>query len=126
AQSRSEVLGGSVDSVQLHHAGKTDISFSMVDVAVEGMMGTGKFKDKVPMRTLAVVHPLVMHVVTAEGRGIEKMSDRKGKRVSTGSPGSGTEGMAIRILEADGDSAKDLVQERLSGAAAAHAHKGHH
>ena len=36
---------------------------------------------QLPMRTLAVVHPLVMHVVTAEGRGIAKMSELKGKRV---------------------------------------------
>ena len=119
----AEVTGGSVDNVKLLSVGKTDIGFSMVDVAYEGMMGTGKFKEKVPMRTLAVVHPLVMHVVTAEGRGIEKMSDLKGKRVSTGSPGSGTEVMAIRILEAYGISTKDIVQERLSVSEAANALK---
>ena len=123
ATATAEVTGGSVDNVRLLHAGKSDISFSMVDVAYEGMMGTGKFKEKVPMRTLAVVHPLVMHVVTAEGRGIEKMSDLKGKRVSTGSPGSGTEVMAIRILEAYGISTKDIVQERLSVSEAANALK---
>jgi hypothetical protein len=123
ASATAEVTGGSVDNVKLLSAGKTDIGFSMVDVAYEGMMGTGKFKEKVPMRTLAVVHPLVMHVVTAEGRGVEKMSDLKGKRVSTGSPGSGTEVMAIRILEAYGISTKDIVQERLSVTEAANALK---
>jgi TRAP transporter TAXI family solute receptor len=97
----------------------------MVDTAWDAMNGTGKFKDsKVPMRTLAVVHPLVMHVVTAEGRGIEKISDFKGKRISTGSPGSGTEVMALRILEAYGiDPNKDVVRERLSVAEAANALK---
>jgi TRAP transporter TAXI family solute receptor len=74
------------------------------------------------MRTLAVVHPLVMHVVTLEGRGIDRMSDLKGKRVSTGSPGSGTEVMASRILEAYGiDWIKDITRERLSVTEAANA-----
>jgi uncharacterized protein len=120
----AEVTGGSVDNVRLLATGKTDIGFSMVDTAWEGINGLGKFKDKVPMRTLAVVHPLVMHVVTAEGRGIAKMSELKGKRVSTGSPGSGTEVMALRILEAYGiNPDKDIQRERLSVAEAANALK---
>ena len=119
----AEVTGGSVDNLKLIATGKSDIGFSMVDTAWEAATGAGKFKDKVPMRTLAVVHPLVMHVVTIEGRGIEKMSDLRGKRVSTGPPGSGTEVMAIRILEAYGISTKDIRQERLSVNEAANALK---
>ena len=119
----AEVTGGSVDNLKLIATGRSDIGFSMVDTAWEAATGGGKFKEKVPMRTLAVVHPLVMHVVTAEGRGIEKMSDLKGKRVSTGPPGSGTEVMAIRILEAYGITAKDIRQERLSVTEAANALK---
>src|SRR5687768_10097331 len=120
----AEVTGGSVDNLKLIATGQTDIGFSMVDTAYEALTGAGKFKDKVPMRTLAVVHPLVMHVVTLDGRGIDKMSDLKGKRVSTGSPGSGTEVMAIRILEAYGiDATKDIVRERLSVSEAANALK---
>lgn len=121
----AEVTGGSVDNVKLLANRKTELAFSMVDVAWEGMNGTGKFKgSKVPMRTLAVVHPLVMHVVTVEGRGIDKMADFKGKRVSTGSPGSGTEVMALRILEAHGiNPDKDITRERLSVAEAANALK---
>lgn len=120
----AEVTGGSVDNIKLIANKRTDLGFSMVDTAYEAITGTGKFKEKVPMRTLAVVHPLVMHVVTLEGRGIEKMSDLRGKRVSTGSPGSGTEVMAVRILEAYGiDAAKDIVRERLSVSEAANALK---
>ena len=121
----AEVTGGSVDNMKLIENHKSELAFSMVDVAWEGMNGTGKFKDhKIPLRTLAVVHPLVMHVVTAEGRGIEKMADLKGKRVSTGSPGSGTEVMALRILESYGiDPDKDITRARLSVAEAANALK---
>ena len=35
-----------------------------------------------------------------EGNGITKFEDLKGKRVSTGSPGSGTEIFAFRLIEA--------------------------
>jgi uncharacterized protein len=120
----AEVTGGSVDNIKLLASKQAEIGFSMVDTAWEGLNGSGKFKERVPMRTLAVVHPLVMHVVTTEGRGIEKIADFKGKRVSTGSPGSGTEIMALRILEAHGlNPEKDIVRERLSVAEAANALK---
>ena len=65
-----------------------------------------------------------MHVVTIEGRGIEKMSDLKGKRVSTGSPGSATEVMAFRVIEAAGlDKDKDMKRERLGVAESTNAIK---
>ena len=65
-----------------------------------------------------------MHVVTIEGTGINKLSDLKGKRVSTGSPGSGTEIMALRVLEAAGiDGKKDIKQERLGAAESVNAIK---
>ena len=54
-----------------------------------------------------VLYPNRMHVVTIEGTGINKLADLKGKRVSTGSPGSATEVMAFRVMEAAG-----LDQER--------------
>jgi TRAP transporter TAXI family solute receptor len=61
-----------------------------------------------------VLYPNKMHVVTIEGTGINKLSDLKGKRVSTGSAGSGTEIMAFRVMEAAGiDGKKDIKQERL-------------
>ena len=64
--------------------------------------GRAQFKEKVPLRTVAVLYPNNMHVVTLEGKGIEKVTDLKGKRVSTGAPGSGTEVMALRVIEAYG------------------------
>ena len=120
----AEVTGGSVDNLKLLGSKRSEVGFSMVDAAWDALHGTGKFKEKLPLRTIAVVHPLVMHVVTAEGRGIETMADFKGKRISTGSPGSGTEVMALRILEAYGiNPDKDVVRERLGVSEAAGALK---
>jgi len=65
-----------------------------------------------------------MHVVSVEGRGVAKIADLKGKRVSTGSPGSATEVMAFRVIEAAGlDKDKDLKRERLSVAESVNAIK---
>jgi TRAP transporter TAXI family solute receptor len=62
--------------------------------------------------------------VTVEGRGVNKLSDLKGKHISTGSPGSATEVMAFRILEAAGlDKDKDVKRERLSVAESVNAIK---
>jgi len=97
----------------------------MADTAHDAAQGVDKFKDgKVAARTLMVLYPNRMQVVTVEGSGINSMADLKGKRVSTGSPGSGTEIMALRVLEAMGlDAKKDLKQERLGAAESVNAIK---
>src|SRR5256884_9002967 len=97
----------------------------MVDAALDALKGEDKFKGSpVEVRTLMVLYPNRMHVVTIEGAGIEKMADLKGKRVSTGSPGSATEVMAFRVIEAAGlDKDKDMRRERLGVAESVNAIK---
>jgi uncharacterized protein len=114
-QVTAEITGGSVDNLKLIAAGQTDLAFTMADAALDAQQGQDKFKGiKVALRTLLVVYPNRMHVVTIEGNGIDKMADLKGKRVSTGSPGSATEVMAFRVIEAAGlDRDKDIKRERL-------------
>ena len=124
-QATAEVTGGSVDNLKLLQAGKAEVGFSMVDAAWDGYKGLDKFKDAaVPARTLMVLYPNRMQVVTVEGSGINKLSDLKGKRVSTGSPGSGVEVMTMRVLDAMGiDPKKDIKQERLGAAESVNAIK---
>jgi uncharacterized protein len=124
-QATAEVTGGSVDNLRLINAGKSEVALSMADIAFEAAQGVDKFKDnKVNVRTLMVLYPNKMHVVTIEGTGITKMSDLKGKRVSTGSAGSGTEVKATRVLEGVGlDIKKDIKQERLGVAESVNAIK---
>jgi TRAP transporter TAXI family solute receptor len=114
-QATAEVTGGSVDNLKLIATGKPYIGFSMADAGQDAYRGEDKFKGtKVPLRTLMVLYPNRMHVVTIEGTGITKMADLKGKRVSTGSPGSATEVMGFRVIEAAGlDKDRDMKRERL-------------
>lgn len=124
-QATAEVTGGSVDNLKLIGAEKSELAFSMADAALDAENGQGKFTGgKIPLKALMVLYPNAMHVVTIEGTGIEKMSDLKGKRVSTGSPGSATEVMAFRLIEAAGlDKDKDMKRERLGAAESVNAIK---
>lgn len=112
-QVAAEVTGASVDNLKLINSAKADVGFSMADTAWEAYTGVDKFKDgKVPARTLMVLYANRMHIVTTDGTGINTLADLKGKRVSVGSPGSGTEIMANRVLEAM--NITDIKRERLS------------
>lgn len=124
-QATAEVTGGSVDNLKLIASGKPYVGFSMSDAAQDAYKGEDKFKGhKVPVKTLAVLYPNRMHVVSIEGKGVAKFADLKGKRVSTGSPGSATEVMAFRLIEAAGmDKDRDMKRERLGVAESVNALK---
>ena len=114
-QATAEVTGGSVANLQLIGTGKPYLGMTMADATLDAYKGQDKFKGKpVAVRTLLVMYPNRMHIVTIEGTGINTIKDLKGKRVSTGSGGSATEVMAFRVIEAAGlDKDRDLKRERL-------------
>jgi TRAP transporter TAXI family solute receptor len=124
AEATAEVTTASVDNCLLVGQGKADMALIMADVGWDAYQGKGKFKEKIPLRTVAVLYPNNMHVVTIEGKGIEKVTDLKGKRVSTGAPGSGTEVKGTRVLEAYGLTPdKDFTRDKLGVAESAGALK---
>lgn len=96
----AEVTGASVENVKLAHRGETVIAEAMNDVVYQGYNGIGKFKGK-PQKILAMfqMYPHHYHVVTLKGKGIETVYDIKGKRVSVGAPGSGTEFKTNLVLQ---------------------------
>jgi TRAP transporter TAXI family solute receptor len=113
-EAAAEVTAASVDNCKLMGAKKSDMALVIADTGFDAYKGQAVFKKPIPLRTLSVVYPHMNHVVTLEGKGIRKMSDLKGKRVSTGAPGSGTEVVALRILEAAGiNPDRDIKKDRL-------------
>jgi uncharacterized protein len=111
----AEVTGGSVDNMRLIGSGKPYIALTQADALVDAYNGQGKFEGtKIPARAMMILYTNLMHAVTVEGTGINSIADLKGKRVSTGSPGSATEVFAFRVLEAAGiDPRKDIKGARL-------------
>jgi TRAP transporter TAXI family solute receptor len=124
-EATAEVTTGSVDNMKLIHTGKVGLALTLPDSALDATEGKLRgLPEKVAVRTLVATYSNYMHIVALEGSGIKGIPDLKGKRVSTGSPGSGTEVKGVRVLEAYGLTPRDLrSQDRLSVAESAGALK---
>jgi TRAP transporter TAXI family solute receptor len=106
--------GASVQNVEQLVAGKYDVAFSLFDTAVNAVQGKGSFTSAQPVEALARIYDNYTQVVVRADAGINSIADMKGKRISTGSPKSGTEVIANRLLTAAGlDPAKDIQAQRL-------------
>ena len=124
-EATAEVTTASVDNVKLLHGNRVALALCLPDTAWDGFSGHIKgLPEKAHIRTLMALYSNYMHIVAADGSGIKSVADLKGKRVSIGAPGSGTEIKGLRIMEAYGLTAKDLkAQERLGVAESAGAVK---
>jgi TRAP transporter TAXI family solute receptor len=102
-QATAEVTSASVDNLKLMQLGKVDLAFTLADTLAEAVRGQGPFQETGAIgsvRTLAVLYTNYMHVVVKANSGIRRIADLKGKVVSVGAPGSGTELIADRVLAA--------------------------
>jgi TRAP transporter TAXI family solute receptor len=114
-QAVAEVTGASVENVKLADKGETVIGEVMGDVADAGYNGLGKFKGKKhDILSMAVMYPNLLQVVTLKNSGITNIEQVKGKRISSGSPGSGTNFMAEAVLKAVGIPLDSFKDSRLS------------
>ncbi len=111
----AEVTGGSVENVKLAHKGETVIGEVMGDVAMAGYNGLSKFKGKRHnILAMAIMYPNMLQVVTLKSSGITNIEQIKGKKISSGSPGSGTNFMAEAVFRAVGIPLNSYRDSRLS------------
>jgi TRAP transporter TAXI family solute receptor len=111
----AEVTGASVENVKLANKGETVIGEVMGDVAVAGYTGESKFQGKKQdILTMAVMYPNLLQVVTLKSSGITDIEQIKGKKISSGSPGSGTNFMAETVFKALGIPLDSYSDSRLS------------
>ena len=116
-QVTAEVTGASVDNLKLMQQGRADLAFTLADTLLEAVAGTGPFADvgKVDAQAIAVLYTNYTHLIVRQGSGIARVADLKGRVVSTGSPGSGTEIIADRLLTAAGiDPRQGITRHALS------------
>ena len=112
----AEVTGASVENMGLIATGDADFAIGLADTVQQAYTGTGRFEgQQLPMiRAVGSLYANMVQIVTLADSGIEGLDDLKGKRVSVGAPGSGTEVNARTLLEANGISFDDFDAQRLN------------
>ena len=111
----AEVTSASVDNLKLIRDGRADVAFTLADTLDDAVNGRAVFDGRpVPAAGLAVLYSNYTQIITLSGSGIDRVADLRGHTVSTGSPGSGTEVTALRLLAAAGlDPVKDVRRQGL-------------
>jgi uncharacterized protein len=111
----AEVTGASVENIRLAHRGETVVGLVMGDVSVSAYEGGSQFRNKKQdVLTMAVMYPNLLQVVTLKSSGITDLEQVKGRSISTGSPGSGTNFMAEAVLKSLGLGPDSYRDSRLS------------
>ena len=106
--------GASVQNIQQLVAGQYQVAFSLFDTATDAVNGAGAFTSPQPVQALARIYDNSTHVVVRAAADINTVTDMQGKTISTGSPKSGTEVIANRLLQSAGlDPETDITPQRL-------------
>lgn len=108
----STASGASTENARLVNSKEADLAILQNDVLDYAYNGTEIFKDEgSPLSNLATIATLyaeVIQIVVTEDSGISSINDLKGKSISVGAAGSGTEANARQILAEYGISYDDL------------------
>lgn len=111
----AELTGGSMDNIHLVHTGQSAIGEARAEAVGDGYRGGGKFKGKKRhILSMGVTYPNLLHAVTLKQRGITNIEQVKGRNISTGGPGSGSNVMAETVLAALGLSRNSYKDSHLS------------
>jgi TRAP transporter TAXI family solute receptor len=103
----------SLQNIQQLVAGTHQVAFSLADTAADAFNGMAAFDGNQPIAALTRLYDNFTQVIVRSDAGINSILDMRGKRVSTGSPNSGTEVIANRMLEAAGlDPNTDVAAQR--------------
>jgi TRAP transporter TAXI family solute receptor len=110
----AETTSASVDNIKLIEQKNSDVAFTLADSAIDAVEGRESFDEPMPIRALAQIYTNYTQVGTTADKDISSIEDLRGKRVSLGDPGSGTEVIALRVLEAAGlDPDEDIDRSQL-------------
>jgi TRAP transporter TAXI family solute receptor len=114
-QYTAEVTGGSVENVNRIVAGQIDIGFVLSVTAYEAYNGGPDFsRPATDLRIIAPLYANVSHIVVPASSTARSLADLRGKRVSVGSAGSGTEQISRQLLEVYGLTYDDIEPRYLS------------
>ncbi|WP_442934495.1 TAXI family TRAP transporter solute-binding subunit [Micromonospora sp. CPCC 205546] len=101
------VTAASAENVRLVGAGEAELGFTQADVLPAAPAAHPS------VVAVARVYDDLLHLVTTAGGPVRTLADLRGRRVSVGAPGSGTEITAVRVLEVARLGGDRVRQERL-------------
>ena len=115
-EATAEVTSATADNLRFLHAGRADLALAIGPTLRDAYLGTGLFATfgRVPARALATLYTQPMHIVARADGDVRTLADLRGRVVSLGAPGSGTEDVALRMLGIAGvDPARELTRHAL-------------
>ncbi len=113
-EATAEATNASAENIRLVCAGDSDIGFSLADTAADAVAGAAGFEgEPQSVQALARIYSNYTQVFARTDAGVSSIADLRGKSVSTGSPNSGTEVIALRLLEVNDLAPEDVNQQRL-------------
>jgi TRAP transporter TAXI family solute receptor len=113
-EATAEATNASAENIRLVCAGDSDIGFTLADTAADAVEGKASFEGQPQsVQALARIYSNYTQVLVRADAGISSIADLAGKSVSTGSPNSGTEVIAVRLLEVNDLAPEDVKQLRL-------------
>ena len=109
----AQATHGSVENLRLLEAGDGELAFTLGDSLADAWAGNEAAGFDVPLRKLraiAKIYTNFIQIVASDRSGVKTLADLKGKRVSVGPKGSGTEINALAIFRAAGFDFRDLAK----------------
>ncbi|MBB5789782.1 TAXI family TRAP transporter solute-binding subunit [Jiangella mangrovi] len=104
---------GSVENLGLVATGEALLGFTAADAAADAVAGRAPFDGPLPIRSVARLYDDLVHVVVPAASDVTELGDLRGRRVSLGAVGSGTEVIARRLLAAAGVAEGELLLDPL-------------
>ena len=107
--------GASVANLRLVSTNDADLAIVQNDVMSYAYTGTENFEKNsiTKFKPIATLYPEVCQIVASASSGIKTVYDMKGKRISVGDIGSGTEANARQILSEYGIEFSDITVQNL-------------
>lgn len=100
-----QATAASAENLHLLQAGRGEVGFTLGDVLSDAWDGRAEAGFTAPLtnlRAIAGLYSNYIQVVASDASGVRTLADLKGKRISVGAPGSGTELNARAIVAAAG------------------------
>lgn len=111
----AEVSGGSVENVNRVAGGEVDLGFAISTTVRAAYRGEGLYEEPLTgLRIAAPLYPNLAHVLVRGGLAADDLSDLRGRPVSVGSAGSGTEQFSRHLLAAHGLDYETVDERYLS------------